>query len=75
MQPVAIAEWDKLENREPAAARVSNVDLVIIRYDDGGDTTNHSVLFGRCLHRGALLADGHIVGCLLYTSPSPRDRG
>lgn len=62
MQPVAIAEWDKLENREPAAARVSNVDLVIIRYDDGGDTTNHSVLFGRCLHRGALLADGHIVG-------------
>ena len=62
MQPVAIAEWDELENREPAAARVSNVDLVIIRYDDGGDTTNHSVLFGRCLHRGALLADGHIVG-------------
>ena len=62
MQPVAIAEWDKLENREPAAARVSNVDLVIIRYDDGGDTTNHSVLFGRCLHRGALLADGHILG-------------
>ena len=22
----------------------------------------HSVLYGRCLHRGALLADGHIQG-------------
>ena len=38
-------------------ALVSNVDLVIIRWDD-----NHSVLYGRCLHRGALLSDGHVDG-------------
>ncbi len=62
MQPVAIAQWSTLENREPLAARVSNVDLVIIRFDDEGDSTNHSVLYGRCLHRGALMADGHLSG-------------
>jgi glutamate synthase domain-containing protein 2 len=33
------------------------VDLVVIRYDD-----NVSVLYGRCLHRGALLSDGYIDG-------------
>ena len=89
---------------------VANVDLVIVRSGDA-----HSVLYGRCLHRGALLSDGLIRGddiicgvhdwdyrfdtgissynneeqlekftswiegddlfvCLLYTSPSPRDR-
>ena len=62
MQPTAIANWSTLENRTPVAARVSNVDLVIIRYDDGGESTNHSVLYGRCLHRGALMADGHLAG-------------
>jgi glutamate synthase domain-containing protein 2/nitrite reductase/ring-hydroxylating ferredoxin subunit len=36
---------------------VGNVDLVIVRFDD-----NHSVLYGRCMHRGAHLADGHISG-------------
>ena len=29
----------------------------IVRFDD-----NHSVLYGRCLHRGAHMADGHIDG-------------
>jgi glutamate synthase domain-containing protein 2 len=34
---------------------------------DGGDgggaaAERHSVLYGRCLHRGALLADGHVAG-------------
>jgi glutamate synthase domain-containing protein 2/nitrite reductase/ring-hydroxylating ferredoxin subunit len=36
---------------------VSNVDLVIVR-----DGNAHSVFYGRCLHRGALLADGTIQG-------------
>ena len=36
---------------------VDNVDLVIVRFDD-----RVSVLDGRCPHRGALLADGHING-------------
>lgn len=57
MQPVAIAEWKDVPDREPVGATVDNVDLVIVRWDD-----NHSVLYGRCLHRGALLQDGHIRG-------------
>ncbi len=50
-----IANWSTLPERKPQYALVANVDLVIIRYDN-----NVSVLYGRCLHRGALLADGHI---------------
>ena len=52
-----VATWSTLEDRRPAYALVANVDLVVIRYDD-----QVSVLFGRCLHRGALLSDGHIRG-------------
>jgi glutamate synthase domain-containing protein 2/nitrite reductase/ring-hydroxylating ferredoxin subunit len=52
-----VATWSELEDREPAYALVAGVDLVVIR--DGGAV---SVLYGRCLHRGALLADGHIDG-------------
>ncbi len=57
MKSVRIAEWADLASLEPAAARVLNTDLVIVR--DGAAV---SVLYGRCLHRGALLADGHIDG-------------
>jgi methylamine---glutamate N-methyltransferase subunit C len=52
-----IASWNELEDRKPVYALVSGVDLVVIRYDDKA-----SVLYGRCLHRGALLADGHVNG-------------
>ena len=57
MQPVGIAEWSQVEDRKPVGAVVSGVELVIVRFDD-----NHSVLYGRCLHRGALMADGSIKG-------------
>ena len=57
MQPLRIATWPELADREPVGVLVNNVDLVIVRFDD-----NHSVLYGRCLHRGALMADGHIEG-------------
>jgi phenylpropionate dioxygenase-like ring-hydroxylating dioxygenase large terminal subunit len=36
---------------------VANVDLVVIRWPDEQKV---SVLYGRCQHRGALLADGYI---------------
>lgn len=55
--PHPIATWSELSDRKPTYALVENVDLVVIRYDD-----KVSVLYGRCLHRGALLADGHIDG-------------
>ncbi|MEK9628025.1 MAG: glutamate synthase-related protein [Nitrospinota bacterium] len=57
MNKVAIADWDKLADRDPAYALIANVDLVVIKYDD-----QVSVFYGRCLHRGALLADGFIEG-------------
>ena len=52
-----VATWSTLEDRQPAYALVANVDLVVIRYDN-----KVSVLYGRCLHRGSLLSDGHIQG-------------
>jgi glutamate synthase domain-containing protein 2 len=52
-----VASWSDLADRKPAYALVAGVDLVVIRMDD-----RVSVLYGRCLHRGALLADGHIGG-------------
>ena len=55
--PLRVAEWSHLEDRKPAYALVAGVDLVVVRWDD-----DVSVLYGRCLHRGALLADGHIEG-------------
>ena len=57
MKPVAVAKWNDLEDRKPAGALVANVDLVIVRYED-----KVSVLYGRCLHRGALLEDGRVEG-------------
>ncbi len=57
MKQIAIADWDQLQDRTPAHALVAGVDLVIVRYDD-----SLSVLYGRCAHRGALMADGHIDG-------------
>lgn len=57
MKKLKIADWDELKDRTPTYAIVSNVDLVIIRYDD-----TVSVLYGRCAHRGALMSDGMVVG-------------
>lgn len=57
MQPLSIAIWSEVPDREPVEALVSNVDLVIVRFDD-----NVSVLYGRCLHRGARMADGTVRG-------------
>ena len=55
MKKVAIAKWECLEDRTPAYAMVADVDLVIVRYDD-----EVSVMYGRCLHRGALMSDGFV---------------
>jgi len=52
-----VAKWSDLTDRQPTYALVSNVDLVVIRYDD-----EVSVLYGRCLHRGALMSDASVVG-------------
>jgi len=59
VRPESIATWAELEPLTPTYALVEGVDLVIIRWVDGD---NVSVLYGRCQHRGALLADGAIQG-------------
>ena len=56
-KPTSVAKWSTLPDREPQHALVADVDLVIVRFDD-----EVSVLYGRCLHRGALLADGYVRG-------------
>lgn len=53
--PVKIASFNQLEDRKPTHALVEHTDLVVTRFDD-----HFSVLYGRCLHRGALLADGFV---------------
>jgi len=57
MNKVTIMQWDELEERKPQAVMVAGVDLVVTRYDN-----NVSVLYGRCAHRGALMADGFVDG-------------
>jgi glutamate synthase domain-containing protein 2 len=57
MQKTKVAEWEALADRRPAHALVANVDLVVVRFDD-----RVSVLYGRCQHRGALMADGFVRG-------------
>ncbi len=52
MTPHALTAWDDLGDRTPHGFLVEGVDLVVVRFDD-----EHSVLYGRCLHRGALLSD------------------
>ncbi|MFD2566869.1 glutamate synthase-related protein [Pseudotenacibaculum haliotis] len=54
---VKIASVSELKEKQPSYALVKNTDLVIIKHETG-----ISVLYGRCHHRGALLADGHIDG-------------
>ena len=59
MKKISIFELDLLEPLVPAYALAANVDLVMIRWQDKEEV---SVLYGRCLHRGALLSDGCIKG-------------
>jgi glutamate synthase domain-containing protein 2/nitrite reductase/ring-hydroxylating ferredoxin subunit len=57
MDPHVVAVWGELSDRTPVHALVADVDLVVIR--SGNEV---SVLYGRCLHRGALMADGRVEG-------------
>ena len=57
MKAHALLPLSALADRTPTHALVANVDLVITRTDE-----SISVLYGRCLHRGALMSDGHVQG-------------
>jgi glutamate synthase domain-containing protein 2 len=53
----SVAQISALKDREPTHALVNGLDLVILKFDN-----DVSVLYGRCLHRGALMADGYVDG-------------
>jgi methylamine---glutamate N-methyltransferase subunit C len=55
--PERIGLLSELKDRVPSYALVATVDLVVVRHD-----AEVSVLYGRCLHRGALMADGFVDG-------------
>lgn len=55
MNKISVAKWADLKDRQPEYALVGEVDLVVVRYDDIA-----AVFYGRCLHRGALMSDGHV---------------
>jgi glutamate synthase domain-containing protein 2 len=59
MKKIAICPWSELEPLTPRYALAAGVDLVVIRWPDQEQV---SVLYGRCAHRGALMADGHVEG-------------
>lgn len=59
MKKVRIGTFAELDPATPAHALVASVDLVIVRWPDKDEV---SVLYGRCLHRGALLSDGEVHG-------------
>lgn len=56
-KPIKLLELKQLHDRQPTHTVVNELDLVVVLYDG-----NISVLYGRCLHRGALMADGHVEG-------------
>lgn len=58
---IPVIAWSELDDESPVAARVLDVDLVVIRI---GDAVH--VLHSRCPHRGANLADGTVeAGCIV----------
>jgi len=56
-KPISVQKFDQLKENQPAHAKVLSTDLVVIRFNN-----TVSVLYGRCLHRGALLSDGCVKG-------------
>jgi glutamate synthase domain-containing protein 2 len=61
MKKIVIAKWTDLALNQPEYALVEGVDLVVTRFNLNGEE-QASVLYGRCLHRGALMSDGHVEG-------------
>jgi glutamate synthase domain-containing protein 2/nitrite reductase/ring-hydroxylating ferredoxin subunit len=59
MRELELARLDQLEPLQPFGTLAAGVDLVLVRWPDEPEV---SVLYGRCLHRGVLLADGKIEG-------------
>jgi len=57
MKKTKICSISELETKNPLGKQVNGLDLVIIHHKE-----EVSVLYGRCLHRGAMMADGFLEG-------------
>ncbi len=57
MKKLKLHAFYDLEEKKPIGKQVNGLDLVLIKYGQ-----EVSVLYGRCLHRGALMADGYVEG-------------
>ncbi|MEX0679997.1 MAG: glutamate synthase-related protein [Balneolales bacterium] len=57
MHKIKLTDRETLRDRIPEHYQVNGLDLVAVRFDD-----QVSVLYGRCLHRGALMGDGYVEG-------------
>lgn len=54
---IRLCKLSDIEDRKPSHQLINGLDLIVIKYDN-----EVSVLYGRCLHRGALMADGYVDG-------------
>ena len=54
---IKLCSLSELEEKTPTHKIINDLDLVVVKYGN-----NISVLYGRCLHRGALMSDGHVEG-------------
>lgn len=59
MNLIKLCKVFNLQEKQPVHKLVNGLDLVVIKYNEGKDV---SVLYGRCLHRGALMSDGYVDG-------------
>ncbi len=50
-------KFSELKDKIPAHHQINGLDLVLVKYSG-----KVSVMYGRCLHRGALMSDGHVEG-------------
>jgi len=57
MKEIKLISLNDLEDKKPIGKQVNGLDLVIVQFGE-----KVSVLYGRCLHRGALMADGYVEG-------------
>ncbi len=57
MKLIQLIKVTDIPDKEPKHGLAINTDLVIVKFDE-----DISVLYGRCLHRGAMMSDGHIDG-------------
>lgn len=54
---VKLYRFSEMQDRPPVHDEINGLALVIIQYDE-----EVSLFYGRCPHRGALMADGHLEG-------------